>query len=94
MNPKQWKTVNMGGLVISIALLAISLFLKDEAPAGPVGILGIAIFVIFMVLDMVFWRCPKCKKPLPKGRRADVKFCPECKAPIDGGEESGKKRKK
>ncbi|WP_288222038.1 hypothetical protein [uncultured Clostridium sp.] len=55
------------------------------------GIIGSILLTIFVIMSVVFWRCPFCKKRLPM--RFDIKnnvdevICPYCEANLLYGED-------
>lgn len=44
-----------------------------------IQVIGIILFIVGIVVNSITWRCPKCKKPLP--RRVPIKhinYCCNC----------------
>lgn len=41
-------------------------------------IAGAAVVALALLVMVVFWRCPKCGKPLPIHGSAGFDFCPYC----------------
>lgn len=50
----------------------------------PFTFIFFALYVILIIIDRIFWKCDKCKNPLPsKIWFNTVKCCPYCKTDID-----------
>ena len=50
----------------------------------PFTFIFLALFIILVIVDKIFWKCDKCKNPLPnKILFNTVKCCTYCKTDID-----------
>ena len=67
-------------VLIGITILCMALLYVKESTV--IGVLGILSAVGAILVNLIFWRCPKCGKWL--GRDSGC-FCQHCGTPIDGG---------
>lgn len=74
---------------ISNGLLAGSMFalLGTVLASNPVVqivcfILGVAMIIGGILVRIIFWRCPHCKKALKLGFGMEPKNCPHCREPL------------
>ncbi len=82
MKPNTWGWFRF---VCIFAVLCLSFFFRYiggtdlylEITTIIIGLLLVAIFI----LEVIFWRCPSCEKPLP--RAVKVKYCSHCGKEID-----------
>lgn len=46
--------------------------------------LGVALLLIIgaIIIRIIYWRCPHCKKMLSLGFRREPKICPKCRKPL------------
>lgn len=79
---------------ISLIFLFSSIFISIISTLLGIDILaiiGLILLTIFVIMSVIFWRCPFCKKRLPM--RFDIKnnvdevICPYCKANLLYGED-------
>lgn len=66
------------GVLIGFALLCIALLYVKETTVF--GVLGILSAVGCLLVNLIFWRCPKCGKWLGRDSK---NFCTHCGAPLD-----------
>ncbi|MBQ1489266.1 MAG: hypothetical protein IIZ41_10990 [Lachnospiraceae bacterium] len=45
-------------------------------------VLGVGLIVSGIVVRVVYWRCPHCKKKLHLGFRQEPKICPYCRGTL------------
>lgn len=73
------KTVKLLEVVlIGLAFLCLALLYMKESTFF--GVLGVLSAVGSLLVNLVFWRCPKCGKWLGRDSK---KFCTHCGAPLD-----------
>ena len=97
MNYKKAGELSTWLFVFSIASIGGTFFFQ-----GTVQIilffLGIALIVGGILVRVIFWRCPSCKKMLHLGFKMEPTKCPYCRADLnvseDVAEPTGKKPKK
>lgn len=69
----------------SLVCLFLSIFFNITSTFTGItflAMIGVSLLLIFIVISLVFWRCPICKKRLPArfSIKGDVNenFCPYC----------------
>ena len=73
---RKFRDLYLGATIVSFALLAFLYFLTGSKHDG-LAFIGLGIFGVVCVLEVVNWRCPSCNQRLP-GKYGDYKFCPHC----------------
>ncbi len=76
MNPKTVKLICTAMLVVSILLCLVA----SAANQGWPVVIALLLCIGAIVLDLIFYRCPECRRYL--GRRF-VNFCPFCGEDLD-----------
>lgn len=80
MTPQKWNKISKFLLGI-IAAALIAAWILDESSAISVVCLIVAgaAIVLFFIGQAMFWRCPRCKRRLPRQSLFyDIKRCPHC----------------
>lgn len=72
--------------VIGIATVFFSALIYMEYESDYIIIIGFSLFFILLVMSimikLVYWRCPKCKRVLPISK-IFIDYCPYCGEKID-----------
>lgn len=79
MDYKKANSVSNTVLIISMVLCGGSLFFDEFAVQMFLLIAGAAAILAAIVIRIMYWRCPHCKKMLPLGFRMEPERCPKCK---------------
>lgn len=79
MDYKKANSVSNTVLIISMVLCGGSLFFDELAVQMFLLIAGAAAILAAIVIRIMYWRCPHCKKMLPLGFRMEPERCPKCK---------------
>ncbi|MBR3039847.1 MAG: hypothetical protein IKI20_04240 [Lachnospiraceae bacterium] len=90
MDYKKAGQVSNWFFITSIIAIVGTLFFKDPSQRMTQLILffiGIALIIGGIVVRIIFWRCPKCKKMLTLGYRLEPDKCPRCRASLLSDEE-------
>lgn len=66
--------------LLGIAVLCVALLSIKESSV--LGVLGILSAFGSLLVNLIFWRCPKCGKWLGRDSK---NFCTHCGATLDGG---------
>lgn len=66
-------------LIISMVMLGGSLLIQNWIVQMVCLITGVGLIVAAIVMRIMYWRCPHCKKMLPLGFRMEPDRCPKCK---------------
>lgn len=75
-------------IVILVAILVLCLLAKLMLSGGNPTlsfifvIMGIALLFAHIVIGIVFWRCPHCRRLLPE-KTYRIEFCPRCGMPLE-----------
>ncbi len=95
MNYKRAGELSTWMFVFSIVAIGGTFFFKNTIQIV-LFLLGIVLIIAGIVIRLIFWRCPKCKKMLHLGFRMEPTKCPYCKADLnvsgDVAEPTGKKK--
>lgn len=81
MSSKSKKIFFYSKISIIFLLLSAASFLSGFVIfLVPVYVSGVIFFLIFIIMTLVFWRCPRCKKVLPIHiiKRVNTVHCPNC----------------
>ena len=73
---RKFRNLYLGVTIVSVVLLAFLYFLTGSKHDG-LAFIGLGIFGVMCVLEVVNWRCPSCNQRL-LGKYGDYKFCPHC----------------
>lgn len=86
LNVLFFRRISLVFLFSSIIISSLSTFLNSIIG----GIIGITLLIIYIIISIIFWRCPFCKKRLPMRfniNNVDEVLCPYCDANLLYGEE-------
>jgi DNA-directed RNA polymerase subunit RPC12/RpoP len=86
LNVLFFRRISLVFLFSSIIISSLSTFLNSIIG----GIVGITLLIIYIIISIIFWRCPFCKKRLPMRfniNNVDEVLCPYCDANLLYGEE-------
>lgn len=81
MNYKRAGQVSNWLFISSIISIGGTFFFTDTTQII-LFLLGIALIIGGIVVRIVYWRCPKCKKMLTIGFKQEPDKCPFCRAPL------------
>ena len=82
-----FRRISLICLFSSIIISFLSTCLNSNIGA----IIGITLLIIFILISIIFWRCPFCKKRLPMrfdSNNVDEVLCPYCDANLLYGEKN------
>ena len=82
-----FRRISLICLFSSIIISFLSTFLNSNIGA----VIGITLLIIFILISIIFWRCPFCKKRLPMRfdiNNVDEVLCPYCDANLLYGEKN------
>lgn len=66
-----------------LLFLGIGLTQSGRLIVREIALIGIAILVAAnMVITLLFWRCPHCRKLLPVRNSLRMEYCPRCGQPL------------
>ena len=85
LNALFFRRISLLCLFSSIIISLLSTFLNSIIG----GIVGITLLIIYIIISIIFWRCPFCKKRLPMRfdtNNVDEVLCPYCDANLLYGE--------
>ena len=86
LNVLFFRRISLICLFSSIIISLLSTFLNIIIG----GIVGITLLIIYIIISIMFWRCPFCKKRLPMRfdpKNVDEVLCPYCNTNLLYGEE-------
>lgn len=86
MNYKQANNVSNWLLIGAVTALGGTFFFNGIADIIAFALGGIGL-ISAIVVRIVFWRCPHCKKALQLGYGMEPKICPKCRQPLITEEE-------
>ena len=81
MNYKKASELSNWLFISSVAAIGGTLLFKGWTQLI-LFILGVALIIGGIVVRIVYWRCPKCKKMLKLGFRQEPDVCPYCRAKL------------
>ena len=79
MDYRKANSVSNTVLIISMILCAGTFFFEEPEIQMLLLIAGAVAIVAAIVIRVIYWRCPHCKKMLPLGFRMEPERCPKCK---------------
>ena len=85
MNYKKAAEVSNWMFIASMAAIGGTFFFTGTTQLVLFAI-GIGLIVAAIVVRIVYWRCPNCKKMLKLGFRQEPNICPRCRANLLGEE--------
>lgn len=77
MNYKKAGEISSWLFVFALAAIGGTFFTKDWTQII-LFLLGIVLIVAGILMRVIFWRCPHCKKRLKLGFRQEPTKCPKC----------------
>lgn len=81
-----FRRISLIFLFSSIILSIIATIFRSDILA----VIGAILLLIYILMSVIFWRCPYCKKRLPMRfniKNIDEVLCPYCEANLLYGEE-------
>ena len=82
MDYRKANSVSNTVLIISMVLCAGTFFFEEPEIQMLLLLAGAVAIVAAIVIRILYWRCPHCKKMLPLGFRMEPERCPKCKEVI------------
>ncbi len=79
MDYRKANSVSNTILIVAMILCAGSLFFEELAVQMFFLIAGALAILAAIVIRILYWRCPHCKKMLSLGFRMEPERCPKCK---------------
>lgn len=64
-------------LYITCALVLILIIAAGFTDTMALYYIAVGLVALFIVLELIFYRCPHCKRPMPH-RIGSVEYCPYC----------------
>lgn len=86
MNYKKANTVSNYMFLFAIALM-VGTLLFDQMIGLICLIVAVALMIAAIVIRILYWRCPHCKKMLSLGLGMEPKRCPKCRGELLGKKE-------
>lgn len=83
MTPKKWRLVFIIGVAVSLIVIAMGIFARNDEQVLIFCVLGLALFALSLICAMVFWRCPSCRRMLPLRGSIGFEYCPYCSSGLD-----------
>lgn len=83
MSKRKIKLIAQILLYIGATILALTAILNIEN--NYIFMIGIVLVVSYLLLLIIFWKCPHCGKQLPLGTGSikGLKRCPKCQQELD-----------
>ena len=78
MDYRKANSVSNTILIVSMILCAGSLFFDEFIAQMFFLIAGALAILAAIVIRIMYWRCPHCRKMLPLGFRMEPERCPKC----------------
>jgi len=78
----KYRKISLICLYTSIPLNIIRAYIRFRPIQNIISPVGVGLLVSFFVINLIFWRCPRCKKRLPMRldwkNNFDEVICPYC----------------
>lgn len=66
-------------LILSMVMFGGALLIQGWIVQMVCLVVGVGLIVAAIIMRVIYWRCPHCKKMLPLGFRSEPDRCPKCK---------------
>ncbi|MBE6052741.1 MAG: hypothetical protein E7212_02330 [Clostridium sartagoforme] len=86
INVLLYRRISLIFLFSSIIISIVAGILNSDI----LSIIGVMLLLLYILISLLFWRCPFCKKRLPMRfniKNVDEVLCPYCEANLLYGEE-------
>lgn len=84
-NALLFRRISLICLFSSIIISSVDIIFRSKI----VAVIGVTLLLIYILISLIFWRCPFCKKRLPmrfNSKDVDEVLCPYCEANLLYGE--------
>ncbi len=79
MNYQKANSVSNTLLITAMVFLGGSILIQNWLAQLVCLLVGAGCIIAAIVMRIMYWRCPHCKKMLPLGFRMEPERCPKCK---------------
>lgn len=79
MDYKKANSVSNTMLIVAMVMFGGSLLIQNWIVQMVCFVIGVLLMIAAIVMRILYWRCPHCKKMLSLGFQREPEKCPHCK---------------